>query len=204
MVNLVRLKPTGSGYEFDSEAELEDFLWDNLQALFGLHPLKRQHYVSEQFCDIVAVGENQQLVVLELKNTEDRYVVQQLTRYYDALVESQEFSDEVDYHQPVRLVAIAPSFHRDNFCDRKYNTLNFEFWQFAVIEDDEKFYFQVMDIDKDRRSILQITQIDNQETGLIASPPRRLQTIMSQCNDRENYELIRIREQLLTFDPRMQ
>jgi RecB family endonuclease NucS len=145
--------------------------------------LKRQHYVSEQFCDIIAVGDNKNLVVLELKNAEDRYVVQQLTRYYDGLLEQQAFSDQVDYNQPVRLVAIAPSFHRDNFIDRKYHTLNFDFWQFSVIQDNEKFYFKLIDIDTDKRSILQINQIHNQEPGRIASPPRRLQTIMSQCDD---------------------
>ncbi len=85
MVNFVNLRQTGSGWEFESEAALEDFLEENLLALFGLHPLKRQHYVNEQFCDIVAVGDNNNLVILELKNTEDRYVVQQLTRYYDGL-----------------------------------------------------------------------------------------------------------------------
>ncbi len=109
MVNFVNLRQTGSGWEFESEAALEDFLEENLLALFGLHPLKRQHYVNEQFGDIVAVGDNNNLVILELKNTEDRYVVQQLTRYYDGLLEQQAFSDQVDYSQPVRLVAIALS-----------------------------------------------------------------------------------------------
>lgn len=204
MVNFVNLRQTGSGWEFESEAALEDFLEENLPALFGLHPLKRQHYVNEQFCDIVAVGDNKNLVILELKNTEDRYVVQQLTRYYDGLREQQAFSDQVDYSQPVRLVAIAPSFHRDNFIDRKYHTLAFQFLKFSVISEDEKFYFQIIDIDTEEQSILQISQIQTQEPGVIASPPRRLQTMLTQCNDQTKYEILRIREQLLTFDRRMQ
>jgi RecB family endonuclease NucS len=59
------------------------------------------------------VDENKRLVVLELKNGEDRYVVQQLTRYYDALLEHKPFADRVDYDRPVRLIAITPKFHRD-------------------------------------------------------------------------------------------
>ncbi|WP_354634815.1 endonuclease NucS domain-containing protein [Planktothricoides raciborskii] len=204
MVNFVNLRQTGSGWEFESEAALEDFLEENLPALFGLHPLKRQHYVNEQFCDIVAAGDNKNLVILELKNTEDRYVVQQLTRYYDGLREQQAFSDQVDYSQPVRLVAIAPSFHRDNLIDRKYHTLAFQFLKFSVISEDEKFYFQIIDIDTEEQSILQISQIQTQEPGVIASPPRRLQTMLTQCNDQTKYEILRIREHLLTFDRRMQ
>lgn len=204
MLNLVSLKPTASGYEFESEADLEDFIWENLQALFGVHPLKRQHYVSEQFCDIVAVGENQQLVVLELKNTEDRYVVQQLTRYYDALVESQEFSDEVDYNQPVRLVAIAPSFHRDNFCDRKYHTLTFEFWQFSVIEDDEKFYLNLINLDTEKTLRTQISYEKQNLKDNLPPPSRALLNLLKQCNETDQAEILKIRQQILSFDYRMQ
>ena len=47
MFNYVTLRKTGSGWEFDSEAALEDFLWDNLEPLFGLKPLKRQYNANE-------------------------------------------------------------------------------------------------------------------------------------------------------------
>ncbi len=39
-----------------------------------------------------------------------------------------------------------------------------------------------------------------QEPGEIASPHRRLQTMLTQCNDQTKYEIIRIRGQLLTFE----
>lgn len=72
--------------------------------------------------------------MLELKNSEDRYIVQQLTRYYDALLEEKPFQGQIDYEQPVQLVAIAPSFHKDNLTDRKYHYLDFNFIEFEVIE----------------------------------------------------------------------
>ncbi len=86
MLNFATLRKTGQGWEFEGEQALEDFTWANLKQLLKLTPLKRQYVVKGQICDILAVDENKRLVVLELKNSEDRYIVQQLTRYYDALL----------------------------------------------------------------------------------------------------------------------
>ena len=82
MLSSAALRKTGSGWEFANEEALEDFVEVHLQSLLGLTVIKRQFTVNEQRCDIIAVDENKRLVVLELKNGEDRYVVQQLTRYY--------------------------------------------------------------------------------------------------------------------------
>ena len=68
MQNFVRLRKSGSRWEFESETDLEDFVWANLQQLLSLIPLKRQYRVNGQICDIVAVDENKQLVVIELHN----------------------------------------------------------------------------------------------------------------------------------------
>lgn len=129
MLSSAALKKTETGWEFVNEAALEDFVWDNLKPLLNLTPLKRQYFVRGEACDILAVDDNRQLVVLELKNTEDRYIVQQLTRYYDALLEVKPFQAEVDYGKPVRLVAVAPNFHRHNEIDRKYHKLIFVFFE---------------------------------------------------------------------------
>src|SRR4028118_1095791 len=139
MLSGAALRKTGAGREFVSEAALEDFVWANLEPLLGLLPLKRQYSVKGQYCDILALGKNKQLVVLELKNAEDRYIVQQLTRYYDGLLEEKPFAQEVDYIHPVHLVAIQPSFHRDNFTDRKYHSLLFEFLKFHITQTEEIF-----------------------------------------------------------------
>jgi RecB family endonuclease NucS len=92
MLSSAALRKTGSGWEFANEEALEDFVEVHLQSLLGLTVIKRQFTVNEQRCDIIAVDENKRLVVLELKNGEDRYVVQQLTRYYDALLEHKPFA----------------------------------------------------------------------------------------------------------------
>jgi RecB family endonuclease NucS len=200
----VSLRKIGAGWEFESEAALEDFVWANLQPLFGLTPLKQQYCVSGQFCDLLAVGENKQLVVLELKNVEDRYIVQQLTRYYDALLEEKPFSEEVDYGQPVCLVAIAPTFHRDNFTDRKYHTLSFRFLQFAIVQDGGEFYLQLTDLDSGKIFQSEIPHQERESPENIPSPPRALLNLLAKCTDDEREAILKIRIKLLSFDQRMQ
>lgn len=58
--------PENAGFNFNSEAILEDFVWQNLQELLSLTPIARQHYIEGQVCDILATDLNKQLVVIEL------------------------------------------------------------------------------------------------------------------------------------------
>ncbi|OZH51512.1 hypothetical protein AFK68_30540, partial [Hydrocoleum sp. CS-953] len=141
------LKKIADKWEFESEAALEDFVWENLPDLFNLEPLKRQHIVMGEWCDILGISEVRQLTILELKNIEDRYVVQQLTRYYENVLTEKPFSQKVDYQKLVRLVAIAPSFHRHNFIDLKYSKLNLEFWLFEIVQEGNQIYFYLKNID---------------------------------------------------------
>ncbi|BAY75529.1 hypothetical protein NIES25_19750 [Nostoc linckia NIES-25] len=53
-MDFVNLRKTGNSWEFATEADLEDFVWANLNQLLGLTPLKRQYHVNGQFCDILA------------------------------------------------------------------------------------------------------------------------------------------------------
>lgn len=114
MLSGAALRKTGNNWEFASEFALEDFVWANLEALMGLIPLKRQYVALGEICDILAVNQERQLHILELKNSEDRYVVQQLTRYFDNLISTTALAEQIDYSKPVKLIAIAPSFHRHN------------------------------------------------------------------------------------------
>lgn len=106
-----------SGWRFDSEHALETLVWNNLSLLLSVKPIARQFLCKGEICDIVANGFQRELVILELKNVEDRYLAQQLTRYYDAFIIQKPWDEEIDYGQPVRLIGIAPSFHRHTFVD---------------------------------------------------------------------------------------
>jgi RecB family endonuclease NucS len=202
----VALRKTASGREFASEAALEDFVWDNLQHLFGLTPIARQHPAKGEFCDIIAVDSAKRLSILELKNTEDRYIVQQLTRYYDNLLDEKPFADKIDYNQPVELLAIAPSFHRHNHIDRKYNLLKIDFLQVAVTRQNQDFYLQLTDFDT---SFITEVKIPYQELDITATssnvlaPPQLLLDWLGSCSGEEQQAVIKMREKILSFDERI-
>src|SRR4028118_806032 len=204
MLGFVLLRKTGIGWKFESEAALENFAWANLKQLLGLTPLKRQYVVKGQICDILAVDENKRLVVLELKNNEDRYVVQQLTRYYDALLEEKPFKEVVDYRQPIDLIAITPKVHRDNLIDKKYHHLSIRFLQFQFVMLEEALYLQLKDIDTNKLFQLEIRRQDRDSTESLPIPPKLLQKLLSSCSPEQQKVIMEIRNQILSFDKRME
>jgi len=206
-MDFVNLIKTGNSWKFATEADLEDFVWANLKELFGLIPLKRQYYVKGQICDILALNDNKQLVVLELKNGEDRYIVQQLTRYYEALFENKPFQEEVDYGQSINLIAIKPNFHRDNFTDRKYSHLSIKFLSFQLLVADQKFYLELKDLDSSKFSKVEITHQEREVNEDIPAPPRAIINRLAKCDnssENEREAVLRIRKKILGFDKRIQ
>lgn len=203
-MDFVNLIKTGNSWKFATEADLEDFVWANLKELFGLIPLKRQYYVNGQICDILALNEKKQLVVLELKNGEDRYIIQQLTRYYDALQEVKPLQDEIDYQQPIRLIAIKPDFHRDNFTDRKYNHLSIDFFEFAVLADGVNYYLQIKNLDNGKVSKIEVPHQDRERNEDIPPPSRGLMNRLTKCSSEQHEGILKIRQKVLSFDKRME
>lgn len=212
MLRDTALIKTEEGWKFDSEADLEDFVWDNLNSLLSLTPLKRQFYVKSEVCDILALGQNRQLVVLELKNTEDRYIVQQLTRYYESLLEEKPFKTEVDYEQPIRLVAITPSFHWHSFIDLKYHNLDFQLILFEILQKGNKVYLNLKNTDEVEISESRILYPENyiiESSENVSQPikiprtPKALQRMIeTQSIDKQSI-ILKIREKILRFDERM-
>lgn len=200
------LRKTGSSWEFASEAALEDFVWDNLQQLSGLKPLKRQYAVKGEICDILALNDTRQLVILELKNTQDRYVVQQLTRYYDNLLDEKPFQEQIDYSQPVRLLAIAPSFHKHNLIDRKHTKLIVDFLQVTITQINQNFHLQLQDTDTNQTWSIPIPyqQLDiSTVSSNIPEPPQLLLDWLGACTREEQQAILRLREKVLGFDERI-
>lgn len=200
----ISLRQTGSRWEFKSEAALEDFVWDNLEQLLRLTPLKRQYFVQGQKCDILAINESKRLVVLELKNIEDRYIVQQLTRYYDALLKTRPFEGQVEYTQPPRLIGVTPNIHKDNLIDRKHHKLSFCFLECAIAQAEKKFFLQLKDVDTEEVSKVEIPYREQDNAKKIPIPPRPLYNLLTKCSDVEREGIWRVREKILKFDSRMQ
>lgn len=201
------LRKTSYGWEFASEAALEDFVWDNLQQLSGLIPLKRQYAVKGEICDILAVNNTKQLVILELKNTEDRYIVQQLTRYYDNLLDEKPFPEQINYSQSIRLLAIAPSFHKHNLIDRKHTKLIVDFLQVTVAQINQDFHLQLRDIDTNQIWSIPIPyqKLDiSSVSSNISEPPQLLLDWLGACTGEEQQAILKLREKVLGFDERIQ
>lgn len=205
MLSGAALRKTSTGYEFSSEYALEEFVWKNLEQLFRLKPIARQHPSKGEFCDILAVN-NKQLSILELKNTEDRYVVQQLTRYYDNLLDTKPFAQQIDYNLPVKLIALAPTFHRHNYIDRKYCKLDIDFLQITVTQKVEDFYLQFADVDTNVHNeiIIPYQKLNiNTTTGNVPAPPQLLLDWLGACSKDEQIAILKMREKILSFDARI-
>lgn len=206
MLSGAALRKTGSGWEFASELASEDFIWENLSQLFKLTPLKRQHPAKGEYCDILAVDDKNQLTIIELKNTEDRYLVQQLTRYYDNLVDEKPFAEQIDYNQQINLIGIAPSFHRHNHIDRKYNLLKIDFLELTVLRKNKKFNLNLKDIDTSQTWSINIPykEIDFSKLSQnVPEPPQKLLNWLGSYSGDEQLAIIKMRENILNFDKRI-
>ncbi|MDB9372131.1 endonuclease NucS domain-containing protein [Nodularia sphaerocarpa] len=210
MKNKVALQKTVQGWKFIDESELETYVWDNLEEIFELKPLARQLYIKGELCDIIGIGKNNQLTIIELKNTQDRYIINQLTRYYENLREEQPFKDQVDYEQEIKLLAICPNFHRHNLIDVKHSRLNFELFTFSIIcKEDNEFYFSVSQISNNSEAKLikinyQQVNLQNQQNDKIPEAPRLLLDWLGALTETELENLKQIRQQILSFDHRIE
>ncbi|MCF4968428.1 endonuclease NucS domain-containing protein [Nostoc sp. CMAA1605] len=205
----VALRKTGQDWKFIDESELENFVWDNLEEIFGLKPLARQLFVKGEICDILAIGENNQLTIIELKNIEDRYVINQLTRYYETLLEEQPLKSHINYDEPIRLIAVCPSFHRHNLIDKKYSKLDFDFFTFFIKHENSDFNFHLTHILNQLEQ--KVIKINYQEVNFqklipdsIPEPPRLLLDWLGSLTQTEIENLTKIRHQILSFDSRIE
>lgn len=122
--------------KFQSEEHLENYIEENFNQIFpDLVLIKRQHSINTQRCDLLCSTKlEKQPVIIELKNEEDRGLISQLTRYRKALLIEKPFAEQIDYSLPVKLIAIAPTFHYDNYTDKEASKFedNFCLWEFNI------------------------------------------------------------------------
>lgn len=206
MISGVALHKTPSGWGFISEAVLEKFIWTNLKQLFGFIALKQQYISNGEICDILAVDDDKGLVILELKNVEDRYLIQQLTRYYANLLEEKPFPQEIDYSRSIRIIAIAPSYHRHNLIDKEYSQLNFELLQFSVAKDEEGFYFLLQKLGQDlniKKYLIPYQPIETSAVEGIEEPPELLIKYLGGCTKEEQEGFLKVRSKILSCNRRM-
>jgi len=104
------------------------------------------------------------------------------------------------------LLAIAPSFHRHNHIDRKYNLLKIDFLQVAVTRQNQDFYLQLTDFDT---SFITEVKIPYQELDIattssnVLAPPQLLLDWLGACTGEEQQAILKLREKILSFDGRI-
>lgn len=206
MISGIALRQTSNGWGFVSEAALEKFVWENLKPLFGFKALESQYISNGEICDIVAVDNDGALVILELKNAEDKYLIQQLTRYYSNLIEEKPFSQEIDYSLPIRLISIAPSYHRHNLIDLEYSKLEFELLEFFVGRDETEFSFLLKELDGDtvlKRLLIPFEPIKTPEIEGLKELPDMLKEWLFSCTQEEQEGFLKVRAKILSCHERM-
>ncbi|MGG6242534.1 hypothetical protein ACQ4N7_28315 [Nodosilinea sp. AN01ver1] len=143
-------------------------------------------------------------------------MVQQLTRYYASLRQVQPFAEQVNYSQPIRLVAIAPTFHAHNHIDREYSRLDLEFYRFNIAGDGDRFSFQLVNADSATGTTVEVDpkfhpylQPAEAEPALttpaqvIGRPPKSLRAQLEQMAPEQAELVSALRLQILEFDERM-
>ena len=205
MLSPIALRQTATGWSFASEAALEHFVWEHLQNLLGLTPLKSQYSSNGEICDILAVSQDKALTILELKNVEDRYLIQQLTRYYANLLAEKPFPTAIDYTQPVRLIGIAPTYHRHNLIDQEHSKLPIALLQFAVLQEQEVFNFRLQTAQQVLLSTYAIPYLPIALPAIanVPEPPDLLLMWLGGCTQAEQEGFLRVRSKLLACHPRI-
>lgn len=199
------LVKNGMNWNFKSEIELENFVWFNLEKLFNLVPIKKQYHIEGLYCDIIAKTHSDQLVVIELKIVQDRYIVQQLTRYFDYLKNHRTLVNLIDFDLPVKLIGILPSIHSDNLIDIKYHCLVFELYQYHIKLDQDKFYFECTHaLNQTKLPCLEIfPQSDDNISTNLPPIPAKLTEILRKSNEKEYKGILATRSTILNFEKRM-
>ena len=196
---------TNQQWHFSSELELEEIIWRNLPALLNVSPLRRQFSVEGNVCDLLAVNSAGELVIIELKNSEDRYIAAQLTRYYDALKHTDNLPFTAATTHP-HLIAIAPSFHSDTFIDCRYSTIDVALLTFRLSASADDLTLTLCDATGSEVSTLHLPKalsVVQPKIAVLPEPPRKLLNWLSNSTAKEYDWVMQMRKQLLSFDPRM-
>jgi len=198
-------------WQFESEATFERLLWQNLEEWLNFQPLARQLRMCGEPCDIIARSSKGKPVILELKNEEDRYVVQQLTRYYHNFLEERPDLPQLDASKAPRLVAIIPSLHRHNFIDRLYHRLTVELWTFHIRKQHDQFLLELVSWETpDAKSTIKTIDLTPHiQIPTIAEPDPQSQldknwkSILSKRSELDQKNLLEIRDRILSFSPKL-
>ena len=198
---LPRFRVYGESAEFETERHLEWFFWYTVLPKIGLKPLKSQYICREGICDILAKGNENQLIIIELKNVEDSHVIEQITAYFDALMEEKPFSEQIDYTKSIELYTVCPNYRNRTVTTLKHHKLKFTLLSYAVKSSNQGFIFTLYEW----LTKAEIAKIDIPIAAEIAStlnlpdPPKAFVNLLGNCSENEKICAIEIRDQIYQF-----
>ncbi len=196
-----RFRVYGERAEFETERHLEWFFWYTVLPKIGLKPLKSQYTCREGVCDILAKGHENQLVIIELKNVEDSHVIEQITAYFDALIEEKPFDEQIDYTKPIELYTVCPTYRNRTVTTIKHHKLKFTLFSYAVKSIGQGFVFILYDW----LTKTEIAKIDlpiapeSLPTLNLPDPPKAFVDLLGNCSENEKIWAIEIRDQIYQF-----
>lgn len=195
-----KFKIFGKVAEFESEQYLERFFLNAVLPEIQLRPLASQHVCGQGICDILALGQNNQLVIIELKNTKDTHVIEQLIRYLDALAVEKPFSDQVDYARPIELYAVCPDYADSLEMTLKYHRLIFNVLAYRVENEEQTHRFHLWNwLSNEAIAHIEIPRIQNSDTVVLPDPPKAFLKLLERCCDRDRSQANLIRQQIYKF-----
>ena len=195
---LPRFRVYGESAEFETERHLEWFFWYTVLPKIGLKPLKSQHTCREGICDILAKGNQNQLVIIELKNVEDSHVIEQITAYFDALIEEKPFSEQIDYTKPIELYTVCPTYRNRTVTTLKHHKLKFTLLSYAVKSSSQGFIFTLYEwLTKTEIAKIDIPRSAEIEPTInLPDPPKAFVNLLGNCSENEKKWAIEIRDQI--------
>jgi Endonuclease NucS len=196
-----RFRVYGEIVEFETERHLEWFFWDAVLAKIGLKPLKRQHICREGVCDILAQGIENQLVIIELKNTQDSHVIKQITSYFHALKEEQPFAEQIDYTKPIDLCTVCPSYSDRTELVLEYHKLDFTLLSYRTKRNNNGFVFTLYKwIEKTELTTIEIPlSFEDYPRFSLPDPPKSFVDLLEKSSEYEKRWVIQIRDQIYRF-----
>jgi hypothetical protein len=196
-----RLRVFGKGAEFETERHLERFFLATVLPKLQLKLLASQYTCGQGICDILALGPSNQLIIIELKNTKDTHVVEQITRYFDALTVEKPFDTQVDYAQPIELYTVCPNYTDSLAMTMKYHRLNFSVLAYRIENEQHVHKFELWNwLTNEVIAHIEIPRTENTpDTITLLEPPKAFLKLLERCTDHEHSQAYLIRQQIYEF-----
>ncbi|MEN8443674.1 MAG: endonuclease NucS domain-containing protein [Cyanobacteria bacterium J06555_13] len=196
-----RLRVFGKAAEFETELHLERFFLATVLPKLQLKPLASQYTCGQGICDILAIGSSNQLIIIELKNTKDTHVIEQITRYFDALVVEKPFESQVDYAQPIELYTVCPDYADSLAMTLKYHRLNFNVLAYRIKNEQDTHRFELWNwLSHEAIAHIEIPRAENTpDKSALPEPPKAFLKLLEKCTDREHSQASLIRQQIYEF-----